>query len=95
VAQRPLKQLPGRIDAARRLAGGVAFFSLVFACCAPAAEPQSASQLLDKADAIKTADYAEFASILSALKADASKLSPGQRRRLRYLEGWQSAYNGD
>ena len=89
------KQASGRINAARGLAGGVAFFSSIFACCALAVEPQSASKLLEKADAIKTADYAEFASILTSLKADASRLSPAQRRHLRYLEGWQSAYNGD
>jgi diguanylate cyclase (GGDEF)-like protein len=51
--------------------------------------------LLDHADSIKTSNHAEFVKILGRLDRDAANLSPEQQWRLRYLDAWQDAFEGN
>jgi diguanylate cyclase (GGDEF)-like protein len=51
--------------------------------------------LLQRADAIKSVDPAEFMRLLDRLGADLGQLSPPQREHLQYLQGWRHAYAGE
>ncbi|MGH8177644.1 MAG: GGDEF domain-containing protein [Steroidobacter sp.] len=51
--------------------------------------------MLRQADAVKTANYSEFASLVQSLNEQSAELSPSQHQHLQYLKGWQSAYKGD
>ncbi|MET3653539.1 tetratricopeptide repeat-containing diguanylate cyclase [Dyella japonica] len=51
-------------------------------------------QMLERADKLKTADHGEFLRLLSQLDQRATELSPGQQWHLRYLDAWQSAFDG-
>jgi diguanylate cyclase (GGDEF)-like protein len=57
--------------------------------------PDDATQLLKRADNIKTSNHAEFTELLQRLDSDAVKLSSEQRWYLRFLDAWQAAYSGD
>jgi diguanylate cyclase (GGDEF)-like protein len=79
------------------LPGGLVFLCLLIACIlstARAGEP-NASELLLKADQMRTANYPEFANILRTVQQARDGLTASQRDYLRYLEAWQSAYEGD
>jgi diguanylate cyclase (GGDEF)-like protein len=68
---------------------------ILFARCAGAMSAPDATELLRKADQIKTSNYAEFTTIIKTLDDAARGLTPSQQEYLRYLKGWQSAYSGD
>jgi len=78
----------------RRVLDGLVLLVLL-AHCAFAQSPQDASALLERADAIKSANHAEFASLMHRLEEGAAALTGSQRQHLQYLQGWQSAYTGD
>ena len=60
-----------------------------------ATPPDGVSELLQKADDQRTADYPEFAATLESIEKQRERLSPAQLEYLRYLEAWKSAYDGD
>lgn len=62
---------------------------------AAAPAPSTFSQSLDHAERIKTVDYPGFVKLLHQLEAHATGLSALQKWRLRYLEAWQAAYEGN
>jgi len=51
--------------------------------------------LLLKADSVKTSSPAEFREIVSSLGGQFEKLPKSQQQYLRYLQAWQTAYDGD
>ncbi len=61
---------------------------------ASAAEPQDAAQLLKHADNIKTSNHSEFTQLLKRIGDNAAQLSSEQQLYLRYLNAWQSTYDG-
>jgi len=67
---------------------------MLFAVVAFAADP-SPSELLHKADDIKTVNYSEFVAILQTLRRNSEDLKPAEGDFLRYLEAWKNAYEGD
>ena len=77
--------------------GGLVFLCLLFTgtlSTARAGVPTPAELLL-KADQMRTANYPEFANILRSVQQMRDGLTASQRDYLRYLEAWQSAYEGD
>lgn len=60
-----------------------------------AAQPETAAQLMRKADKERTGNYPEFTSLLESVEKRKESLSPADREYLRYLEAWKSAYDGD
>ena len=83
--RRSRKLLPG-------LAGGL---FLGFASLGGAAVQDGASELLTKADRLRTSDYPQFNSILQSVASRQNSLTPEQREYLRYLQAWKSGYDGD
>jgi len=55
---------------------------------------QTADELLQRADHLKTANNSEFQTIVKQLDAEASALSPAQRDFVDYLHAWQLGYLG-
>jgi diguanylate cyclase (GGDEF)-like protein len=82
---------PGGIGLALLLAAQAV---AVFTQPAAAFQPGEAAALLQKADRIKTADPAGFATLLDSLQAQSKDLSAAQQEFVRYLRGWKSAYDG-
>jgi diguanylate cyclase (GGDEF)-like protein len=80
---------------ARLVPGGVALACAVFAASALAFTSQEADHLLHDADAMKSADPAQFEQIMQQLDAQAGTLSQLQQQYLTYLKGWQFSYAGD
>jgi len=72
-------------------------FWLVPLFCAgiAAATPDNPAALLKSVDELKTADNAAAKKILARLEAQFDTLSPQQQTFLRFLQGWQAAYEGD
>jgi diguanylate cyclase (GGDEF)-like protein len=60
-----------------------------------AAQSGEAAALLQQADNVKTSNYAQFDAIMRQLAAQAGTLSTRDRQYLRYLQGWQNAYDGE
>jgi diguanylate cyclase (GGDEF)-like protein len=80
---------------ARQFLRGVTALALIWAAaCATAGEPEEADRLLRKADSIKTANPAEFVSILDSLDARSAQLSGAQREYLQYLRAWKALNQG-
>ena len=52
-------------------------------------------QLIQRADHIKTSNHAEFLEILRQLDQNASDLPVDQQWKLRYLDAWQAAFDGN
>ena len=69
--------------------------ALSFARIALAAQPDTAAELLRKADELRSNNYPAFASLLESLNKSKDSLSTESREYLRYLEAWKSAYDGD
>jgi len=68
-----------------------------YASAAHAAAPdkgEDAVQMLDRADKIKTSNHDEFMRLLSRLDQRVNDLSPAEQWRLRYLDAWETAYEG-
>lgn len=61
---------------------------------AAAPAPQSASQLLARAENTKTADNATFAKLLQELQGRTAELSEQEKWQLRYMQAFQNAYTG-
>lgn len=59
-----------------------------------AADSQDPGALLKRADRVRTSNYAEFTALVQQLDQDSTRLSGPERHYLRYLKGWQSAYDG-
>jgi diguanylate cyclase (GGDEF)-like protein len=59
-----------------------------------AGAPDPAGLLL-KADQLRTTNYPEFGTVMRSLQQVRESLTASQRDYLRYLEAWQSAYEGD
>jgi diguanylate cyclase (GGDEF)-like protein len=81
----------------KRLAGVMLIFCLLVGV-AFAATPESSSnpsELLARADAIKTVDNSAFTKLLEQLEKNASSLSDDQKWDLRYLEAWEAGYSGE
>lgn len=57
--------------------------------------PEEASALLQRANSVKTTNYSEFKATLKQLSDSRQDLSPSQQHYLRYLSGFQIAYEGD
>ena len=76
----------------RAVFGLLAACALIHPCFA--GEQPDVQALLEKADDIKTSNYAEFTEILTTLDGPAQRLSPSQQEYMRYLRGWQEAYVG-
>jgi diguanylate cyclase (GGDEF)-like protein len=75
--------------------GGIVFAWLFAAAPAPAAEPAELTELLQRADAVKSVKPTEFGQLLQTLEHESPRLTTGQRDHLRYLQGWRHAYAGD
>src|SRR5262249_35590235 len=74
--------------------GGLGAALLAFSQAAGAFQPDEAAALLLKADRMKTADPAGFATLLDSLAAQINDLTPPQQELVRYLQGWKSAWDG-
>ena len=85
----------GRGPGLRLFLAGCALLAGLLAGAAAASVPadDSAGQLLDKADRVKTSDPVEFAAVLRQLGE--ARLSPEERLRLDYLKAWRIAYQGE
>ena len=84
------------VDWTRRIRG------LVLGLCgclslgiAGAVQPDSAADLLAKADALRNVNYPEFTATLESIEKRQDSLSPTQHEYLQYLEAWKSTYDGD
>ncbi|GGA44926.1 tetratricopeptide repeat-containing diguanylate cyclase [Dyella nitratireducens] len=80
----------------RKHCTGIFLLLIVFAGVAIAAAPapSDVSQLLTRAENIKTSDYANFLKLLQELESRTSELSEPQKWQLRFMEGWQATYSG-
>lgn len=83
--------------ARKLLSGGLVCLGLLFADFASSAraETAGAAQMLLRADEMRTANYQQFLTILQSLQRVRGELTAPQRDYLRYLEAWQSAYEGN
>jgi diguanylate cyclase (GGDEF)-like protein len=75
---------------------GILLLLIVLAGVAHAAAPapQSVSQLLARAENIKTVDNAAFAKLLQELQDRIAELSEEEKWQLRYMQAYQNAYIG-
>ena len=56
--------------------------------------PPPAQGRVAQVDAIRTKDHARFTELLAALHTDVADLDAGEKRYLRYLDGWEANYEG-
>lgn len=92
----PAKQATVRNDSVRHwLLGGIA--CLCLSACEPllAADGEDFAALLQRADAAKSVDPAEFTRLIDQLQAQVDDLSDQQREHLQYLQGWRLVYAGE
>lgn len=92
--------MPGATDRARagrpvRRQPGRAFGALLLAACGVLAAEEPPGELLKKADAIRTSDFAGFNAIIDRFDDQALELAPRERDYLRYLRGWRHGYRGE
>ena len=74
--------------------GGIGFLLLTLAQATLAFQPDEAAGLLQRADRIKTADPAEFTTLLTTLAREPKNLTAPQQEMLHYLQAWRSVYDG-
>jgi diguanylate cyclase (GGDEF)-like protein len=67
---------------------------LVQPCHATAATPDVAS-LLSQSESLQRTDHPRFVQMLSQLRNEAPHMTTSEQWRLRYLEAWESAFEGD
>ena len=60
-----------------------------------AAATTNPSSLLEQAEALRTSDHPRFLELLAQAQRQAAQLSPAQQWHLRYLEAWETMYEGD
>jgi diguanylate cyclase (GGDEF)-like protein len=70
------------------------FCALAQASHAAIATP-AAGDILDQTEQLRTRDHPRFLQMLEQAHRDASKLTPSQQWHLRYLDAWQTAFQGD
>lgn len=68
---------------------------LLIAAPWPATLADDVAGKLQRADAVKSIDPAEFTRLLDELHAQTDRLSLSQREHLQYLQGWRYAYAGN
>jgi len=78
-----------------RQVAGICGGLLLWVSLVGATQSDGASELMKKADGLRTYDFVQFTSILGAVESRRDSLTPEQREFLRFLEGWKSAYEGD
>ena len=71
-----------------------AVFALAPGVAAATAAPASFQARLDRADAMRSADPAQFRALLGQLRAERARATPAQRDRLRYLEAYELGFAG-
>jgi diguanylate cyclase (GGDEF)-like protein len=59
---------------------------------APIADPAA---FLQQTERVRTSDHQRFLQMLGQVRGEASSLAPQQQWYLRYLEAWQTAFEGD
>ncbi|WP_129641038.1 sensor domain-containing diguanylate cyclase [Peristeroidobacter agariperforans] len=92
----PAEQAPIRNDSVRHwLLGGIACLCLFAGGPLLAADGEDFAAMLQRADAVKTVDPAEFTRLIDQLHAQLDNLSGQQREHLQYLQGWRLAYAGE
>lgn len=57
--------------------------------------PADPDVLIKQAEALELADHSRFLQQLALLNQQASRLTPGQQWRLRYLNAWEAMYESD
>ena len=67
---------------------------LASAAVTAAPAPDNASQLLARAEGLKTVDNATYVKLLHELESRKAELTEAQVWRLRYLQAWQATYAG-
>ena len=72
---------------------GALVLAVLFGTATSLADP--IDDRLEKADELKSVDYAQFESILNELGRDTGALSEHQSMFLDYLNAWRAAYGGD
>jgi diguanylate cyclase (GGDEF)-like protein len=50
---------------------------------------------LEQTERVRTNDHPRFMAMLEQIHAEASRLTPGQQWYLRYLDAWQTSFDGD
>jgi diguanylate cyclase (GGDEF)-like protein len=74
---------------------------LGLALCAIACMPRASAAIPDpaaflaQADRIRTSDHPRFMRMLAQIHRDAPRLGPAEQWHLRYLDAWQTGYQGD
>lgn len=58
-------------------------------------DPAETTSFLQRTESLRTSDHAQFVRMLEQLHTEAPSLSPIQQWHLRYLDAWQTAYQGD
>ena len=54
-----------------------------------------ATAFLDQTEQVRTRDHSRFVRMLGEIQSEAAQLTSSQRWHLRYLEAWQTAFQGD
>jgi diguanylate cyclase (GGDEF)-like protein len=96
VSPAPAKQATVRNDSVRHwLLGGIACSCLSAGGSLLAANSEDFADMLQRADAAKSVDPADFTQLIDQLQAQRDDLSGQQREHLQYLQGWRLAYAGE
>ncbi|MEP6898770.1 MAG: diguanylate cyclase [Rhodanobacter sp.] len=72
----------------------VCFCAIVQATAASSTAVDTA-ELLNRTESLRTKDHRQFAYMLEQLHGGAQNLSPDQQWQLRYLDAWETAFQGD
>src|SRR5579864_4299213 len=77
----------------------LALAGLAFCACIDASHASAATAdpgaFLEQTERVRTIDHPRFVLMLAQMRDEAPQLSPGQQWYLRYLEAWQTAFEGD
>jgi len=96
VSPSPTEQATVRNDSARRwLLGGIACLCLFAGGALLAADAEGLTDMLQRADAAKSVDPAEFTRLIEQLQVQIDDLSDRQREHLQYLQAWRLVYAGE
>ncbi len=72
----------------------MAFCAIAQAAPASTTTPD-ATELLAHAESLRTKDHPQFVQMLEQIRLEAAHLSPSQQWQLRYLDAWETAFQGD
>jgi diguanylate cyclase (GGDEF)-like protein len=71
-------------------------FCVLVQCALPAmAQPPDFAALLEHAQSVRTRNHPQFLLLLKQLDQQASGMSASERWQLRYLDAWQTVFQGD